>query len=77
MNDPLRLTPTPSYACPYCSAAFVSPNARRHHLNEVHSETPDTSGGAAAVAELHAVLAATAHSQTHKRLLQRRGEEQS
>jgi len=70
MKDPLSLAPAQSYACPHCPAAFVSPLARLHHLNEAHGETPDTSGGEAAVAELHAVLAATAAK--HAGMLARR-----
>lgn len=52
--DPLR--PTPSYGCHLCPAAFVSPNARLHHLEAVHGDEPDTSGAEAAVAQLHALL---------------------
>ncbi len=70
MTYPLRILPAPSYACPHCPAAFVSPLARLHHLNEAHGETPDTSGGEAAVSELHAVLAATAAR--HEGMLGRR-----
>lgn len=48
----------PAYACPVqgCPCVFVSPNARLHHLEEAHGETPDTSGAASAVAQLHALL---------------------
>lgn len=67
-----QLHPTPAYACLYCPAVFTSPNARLHHLEEAHNEVVDTSGAAAAVMHLQAVLAATANK--HKALLKKRGE---
>lgn len=55
--DPHR--PVPQYACPHCPAVFVAPNARLHHLEEAHGDTPDTSGAEAAVSQLQALLQRT------------------
>lgn len=48
-----------AWACPYpdCPCVFVSPNARRIHLEEAHDETVDVSGAQAAVQQLHEQLA--------------------
>ena len=72
MNDPLRLTPTPSYACPYCAFVATSPAMRLHHLEAEHAEITDTSGAAAAVAQLNDILTRTAAK--HAEMLARRGQ---
>ncbi len=60
MNNYDPLTPSPSYGCHLCPAAFVSPAARLHHLEQAHNDKPDTSGGQAAVARLQDILARSA-----------------